>query len=89
MSEIILDSNRIKVIKSIRLLQILSDLELEQLNESFVKHSYDSGSYLTKQGQPVDHLTILSEGKCKVTKRIDATTENEIGVMSAEKSISH
>jgi CRP/FNR family transcriptional regulator, cyclic AMP receptor protein len=52
--------------KALYILGILEDTDVEWLSQHGAVHSASAGSYLIKEGQPIDHLYILLEGELSV-----------------------
>lgn len=69
LQEIIEHNQRVKALRSIAILQYLTESELEQLDEAFVEETYKD-SYIIKQGENGDQFFILKEGKCRVTVNV-------------------
>jgi CRP/FNR family cyclic AMP-dependent transcriptional regulator len=52
--------------KALYILGILEDTDVEWLSQNGTVHSASAGSYLIKEGEPIEHLYILLEGELSV-----------------------
>ncbi len=76
----LLKARRIWQLRQIRLLDCLTDEEIEELSEIIPEHRFKKGEYIYGSGEKIKHLFLLKEGKVKLSAITEAGKERIINI---------
>ena len=73
--------DRKELIAGVPLFQSLTDADREALARSFVRHAFDRGEMIVRQGDPAAHLYLVESGRVKITTLAPDGREAFVAIM--------
>ena len=82
--DLIQQQMRMRILKSVPLLSHLDDHVLDKLADAMRIQLFDAGKYVIKEGDKGSNFYIINAGAAKVTKTINGSEEEDIGVVKCQ-----